>query len=92
MPSSRTVVQSYPDRLLAQLAELVAAEALCRRYQRLGYLSSRQGEIDFFSPSAFALDVKWSPVAHNLSRAFLNLRMPNKVVWTQNNFLDEWPV
>ncbi len=75
-----------------RLAEMVAHEALARRYPRFGYFHSpRSGEIDFFAPKQWALEVKWSPVACNLSKAYKDCRLAKKIVWTQNNLLQEWP-
>lgn len=70
-----------------KVSELTAAETLMRKYDRIGYYnSSKGGEVDFLIPSALALEVKWSPSAENLSAAYKNLRIPNKIIWTQNNF------
>jgi uncharacterized protein len=77
------------------LAEMVANEALMRacsaRKQRLGYFSSAQGEVDFVSGAGFAIEVKWSPMETNLSRAYKKLLVPDKRVWTQLNLLADMP-
>lgn len=74
-----------------RLAEMVAHEALTRRYQRFGYFhSQRGGEIDFFAPHQWALEVKWASIASNLSKAYKDCRLAKKLVWTQNNLLNEW--
>ncbi|MGK5084814.1 ATP-binding protein [Bdellovibrionota bacterium FG-1] len=75
----------------AAMAELVAHEALARRYSRLGYWSGKAGEVDFVLAQQWAIEVKWSSAAVNLSKAYLNLVVPEKTVWTQQNFLKEWP-
>ncbi len=82
---------SLPNDQESQLAEMVANEHLARRYKRFGSHSNQNGEIDFILPSQWGLEVKWSPVANNLSKTYLNLTLPHKIVWTQRNFLDEWP-
>jgi hypothetical protein len=70
---------------------LVANEALARRQVRFGYFSNRNGKVDFIKARAGALEVKWSPVAANLSRAYHSLVVPWKQVWTQQNFLCDFP-
>lgn len=80
--------QTEPSNAEEQLAETVAAEYLARRYPRLGYFSSRQGEVDFISGRDMAVEVKWSNVARNLSPAYKSLSVFNKQVWTQGNFLE----
>ena len=75
-----------PADFEASLAELIAAEHLGRNNKRLGYYSNRNGEVDFVSGKNMAIEVKWSPVATNLSKAYLNLNIANKTVWTQGNF------
>jgi uncharacterized protein len=77
---------SPPDDFEAALAEQIAAEHLSRNFKRLGYFSNRNGEIDFVSGANMAVEVKWAPVARNLSKAYLNLNIANKTVWTQSNF------
>lgn len=77
------------------VAEMVGYEALARwaqrHQQRIGFYASKRGEVDYFAPKRWAIELKWSPVAHNLSPAFHALMVPEKKVWTQNSFLAEWP-
>lgn len=80
-----------PRNAIEQIAEIAAHEHLARRYKRFGYLSSAKGEIDFYSAGQWALEVKWTNVVPNLSRAFKDLRVPKKILWTKSNFLNEWP-
>lgn len=80
-----------PANAYDQVAEQVAHEHLLRRYKRFGYFSSRGGEIDFYSAKKWALEVKWKAFADGLSKTFKDLKNPQKIVWTQNNFLEEWP-
>lgn len=72
---------------LAKVAEMVAHEELSRQFPRFGYFSSKQGEVDFILPQEWAVEVKWSEAAVNLSRAYLNLTIPDKKVWVKGNFL-----
>ncbi len=69
------------------LAEMVANEQLKREKTRFGYLNGRTGEIDFILPGEWAIEVKWSNDARNLSKAYLNLNLLDKKVWLKNNFL-----
>lgn len=73
------------------LAENIANEHLARRWSRFGYLRTDQGEIDFLQANKWCLEVKWAPMAVNLSKTFYNAVLPQKIVWTQNNFLNAWP-
>lgn len=82
---------SLPPDALPKIAEMVAGEALLRRYQRVGYYSSSKGEVDFYKHRAWALEVKWSSIVANLSRAYFDIKVPHKLVWSQVNFLEEWP-
>jgi predicted AAA+ superfamily ATPase len=82
---------SAPSHWEEQLAEMVAHEFLSRRSKRLGYLSVPKGEVDFFEPGKWAIEVKWAPVPRNLSRAYLDLAIPSKLVWSQSNFLKGTP-
>lgn len=75
----------------SKIAEAAAAEALCRRYARLGYYSSPRGEVDFYVHNQWALEVKWRPAVRDLSVAFHRLMVPKKIVWTKENFFNEWP-
>ncbi len=83
--------QSEPEEYDAAMAALAAHEALARRFPGLGYWSGKAGEIDFVAPKRWAIEAKWSPAATNLSKAYLKLVIPEKIVWTQRNFLREWP-
>jgi uncharacterized protein len=73
------------------LAEMVAHEHLCRRYKRFGYYRTDRGEVDFVSAGNWCVEVKWSPAALHLSKEFHKLQLPRKIVWTQKNFLQDWP-
>ncbi len=79
----------------SSVAEIVGFEALAQRvektHERLGYYSSAAGEVDYFSPKRWAIELKWSAVAHNMSPAFHAAPVPEKFVWTQSNFLDQQP-
>jgi uncharacterized protein len=77
---------ALPENWQAMLAEMVAAEMLLRRFPRVGYSMTRKGEIDFVAPKQWAVEVKWSTVATNLSRAFIESRLPEKLVWTKEQF------
>jgi len=81
--------QKAPAGFEDQLAEMIAAEYLARKTKRIGYYSTSSGEVDFISQRDWAVEVKWAPVVHNLSKAYKNLRIPNKRVWSQNNFFEE---
>ncbi len=84
--------KSYDEKHFEKLAEMVAAEHLCSRYDRVGYFSSpSSGEIDFFRHDAWALELKWSEIPTNLSKAYLKIALLNKKVWTKKNYLLEWP-
>lgn len=76
-----------PEHFEAQLAETIACENLMRRAKRIGYYSDQNGEVDFVSAKDWAIEVKWAPTTGNLSKAFKNLLIANKKVWTQENFL-----
>jgi predicted AAA+ superfamily ATPase len=80
-----------PSQSAEKMAEQVAHEFLARRAKRLGYLSSPKGEVDFFDPKRWAIEVKWSKAPKNLSRAYLDLLIPVKMVWSQSNFIQELP-
>jgi predicted AAA+ superfamily ATPase len=84
-----------PNEWEAHVAEMVGYEALARRAElsreRLGYFASSSGEVDYFSPQRWAIELKWSEVAHNISKAYHKLVLPQKFVWTKSNFLEEWP-
>ena len=78
-----------PDNYEEQLAETIAAEYLFRKYKRLGYYSNKNGEVDFILGKEMAIEIKWSPVVYNLSKAYKNLNIINKKVWSQQTFFDE---
>ena len=79
------------DEQLNTLAEQTANEHLSRRFKRFGYFHSNAGEIDFFSANKWCLEVKWAPYAKNLSKAFLQCVIPQKILWTYENFFVDWP-
>ncbi|MBL7668861.1 MAG: ATP-binding protein [Bdellovibrionaceae bacterium] len=76
-----------PENFESQLAENIACEHLMRKTKRMGYYSDQNGEVDFISAKDWAIEVKWAPTAGNLSKAFKNLAIANKKVWTQSNLL-----
>lgn len=80
-----------PENFEEKLAEMTAHEELSRIYKKFGYISSKQGEVDFISPKNWAVEVKWSNIVSNLSKTYKNLNIANKIVWTKNNFLKELP-
>jgi uncharacterized protein len=86
---------SQGSSTIEQIAEMVAHEELYRRYssknQRIGYFSSSKGEVDFYNYQRFFLEVKWSQIVRNLSQAYQKFSIPEKIVWSQENFLREWP-
>ena len=71
-----------------KLAELVAHEWLVQNKQNFGYFSSTKGEVDFYSPQQWAIEVKWSDVPKNLSKAYHQLILPQKKVWCKSNFFE----
>lgn len=74
------------------LAEMVAHEHLCRRFNRFGFLTSAKGgEVDFFAYKKWALEVKWSLNNFQLSKTYKDLTLPYKKVWSKENFLQDWP-
>jgi predicted AAA+ superfamily ATPase len=75
-----------PDNWQAMIAEMVGAEVLLRRYPRMGYVSTRKGEIDFVAPKQWAIEVKWATAPTNLSRAYVEGIFPEKFVWTKEQF------
>lgn len=83
---------SEPSEVNSLIAEQIAGTELLSRYKRIGYLSTRNGEIDFCKPKRWAIEVKWSKAARNISKAFLKSKLPEKIVWTKSNFLNEFPV
>lgn len=84
-----------PEDHQVMLAEMVAHEELTTwnkdKNFRFGYHKSKKGEIDFFSPKNWAIEVKWSEIAHNISRAFLDCTLPNRILWMKDNLGAEWP-
>ena len=78
-----------PENYQEKMVEMVAAEHLFRAHKKLGYLATAAGEVDFIAMPDTAIEVKWSSQAQNLSKAFQNLRLPQKTVWYQENFLLE---
>ncbi len=76
-----------PANVEEKIAEMVAHEELNRRHHRFGYFSNKNGEVDFLLPGEWAVEVKWAEAATNLSKAYLQLPMVNKKVWTKANFL-----
>ncbi len=84
-----------PPAWEAQMAKMIGFEELARRaaeaHHSFGYLATTNGEVDFFSPKRWAIELKWSEAAHNLSKAYQRLLIPEKFVWTKTNFLEEWP-
>ena len=76
------------DPFEEKLAEMVAHEQLSRENNRFGYHSNGKGEVDFIFPREWAIEVKWSSIASNLSKTYLDLRIPKKQVWTHSNFLE----
>jgi predicted AAA+ superfamily ATPase len=77
-----------PDRTEGNLAELAAHEQLRREHERFGFLTSAKGgEVDFYCHKKWAIEVKWSESITNLSKAYKDLRILNKKIWNQENFL-----
>ena len=87
----RLASQPLPEDFEARMAEMVANEHLARIYPRFGYFSGPSGEVDFMLQKQWSLEVKWSQVASNLSKAYLQSTAPWKSVWTQENFLRDFP-
>ncbi len=82
---------SSPGNTEEKLAENVAAEALFRKYAKFGYFESKNGEVDFYAPKNWAIEIKWSEFPKNLSEAYYKIPVLKKIVWTQQNFLKEFP-
>ena len=80
-----------PENAEDRIAELVSNEHLARRFKRFGFHGNANGEVDFVQPHQWAIEVKWSPVATNLSKTYFQLQVPDKIIWTHGNFLNEWP-
>lgn len=83
--SGKKSVENYNSTL----AELTAHEFLSRKHRRFGYLNQDSGEVDFILPGEWAREVKWTDVPKNLSKAYLNLKMPDKKVWLKSNFFED---
>lgn len=83
------------DNKEAVLAEMVAHETLYRMTQkakeRMGYLSTQKGEVDFVGAAKWAVEVKWSAHHHNLSRAFKETALTEKIVWNFTDFMQVFP-
>lgn len=76
----------------AVIAEMVAHEHLCRKYNRFGFLTSAAGgEVDFYAYKKWAIEVKWSMNNFQLSKTYKNLTVPFKRVWAKENLLQDWP-
>jgi len=73
----------------AKLAEMVAHEFLSRKVKRLGYFSDRNGEVDFIFQKNHYIEIKWSAVVKNLSKAYQKVISPHKQVWFQSNFFND---
>lgn len=74
-----------------QLAEMMAHEYLSRKHPRMGYYSTKDGEVDFYSKQkSWAIEVKWTPVVQKISSAYKNLIVANKKVWHQGNFFEDY--
>jgi len=80
-----------PDNQEDRIAEMIANEHLAQRFARFGYHSNANGEVDFVLPTRWAVEVKWASQVSNLSKAYHNLRVPEKIVWTMNSLLNEYP-
>lgn len=80
--------RKIPDNANEKMAEMVAHEFLSRTQRRFGYFNNRKGEVDFILPKQWAREVKWSNDATNLSRAYIDLTIPDKKVWLKTNFLE----
>jgi predicted AAA+ superfamily ATPase len=80
-----------PENWEEKMAEQVVHEFLARKEKRFGYYSSPKGEVDFFSPHQWAIEVKWTSIPQNISRAYFDLLIPKKKVWSKTNYLqEEW--
>jgi uncharacterized protein len=75
-----------PKNSFELIAEMVAFEHLNRKHQRFGYISNKSGEVDFFKPNEFAIEVKWQSIVTQLSNSYKNLRVPQKAVWNKSTF------
>ena len=57
---------------------------------RFGYLSTSKGGVDFSNGGNWATKVKLSN-NQNLSRAYKDQIIPDKMIWGKYNLLIEWP-
>ncbi|MEN0057812.1 MAG: ATP-binding protein [Bdellovibrio sp.] len=80
-----------PKNTFDVLAEMVAHEHLVRRFKKFGFTTGKKGEIDFISPKNWAIEVKWKDTPTGLSQAYRDLVIQDKVVWTKQNFLKNFP-
>lgn len=72
------------------ISEQVAHEYLSRKYERIGFLNtSKSGEVDFFAYKNWALEVKWTDIPTNISKAYKDLVVPKKSIWTKDTFFNE---
>ncbi|OFZ78660.1 MAG: hypothetical protein A2583_07075 [Bdellovibrionales bacterium RIFOXYD1_FULL_53_11] len=85
--SGKKNVENHEEKI----AEMAAHESLSRKFSRFGYFSGPSGEIDFILPKEWALEIKWASVPSNLSRAYKNMGIPWKTVWSHSNFMKEYP-
>ena len=80
---------SMQEMEISHLAEMAVNEFLSQRFQRMGFLTSRSGEVDFYGHQKWAIEVKWAEDIKKLSPLYKNLILPFKRVWNQENiFLD----
>jgi predicted AAA+ superfamily ATPase len=79
------------DNFNSQLAELVAAEDLIQKYGGVGYYRSKKGEVDFYKHQSWAIEIKWKDIATDISKAFFEVPVSEKIVWTTGNFMEEYP-
>ncbi len=70
------------------LAEMAANEFIARASRRVGYFKNSSGEVDFVEANKWCIEVKWAPAARHVSKAFHQLTVPQKLIWTQNNFFE----
>lgn len=69
------------------IAEQVAHEYLSRKFERIGFLTTaKNGEVDFYAYKKWALEIKWASIPSNLSRAYKDLIVPQKNIWTKDTF------
>lgn len=74
------------------MAEMTAHEFLARRTKKMGYFTSRNGEVDFYSKeNSWAIEVKWVSAIENVSAAYKKIPVNKKMIWSQSNFLKDSP-